>query len=94
MLDGHPTEKELKATLSSAATGLQILMRKSYRHIFSHREWEVQVLEILCSSQNEFEVAAAALFPGIQTITADISEIRTRYSIPTAFRPCIQYLQT
>ena len=93
MLDGHPTEKELKATLSSAATGLQILMRKSYRHIFSHREWEVQVLEILCSSQNGFEVAAAALFPGIQTITADISEIRTRYSIPTAFRPCIQYLQ-
>ena len=83
-----------QATLSSVATGLQILMRKSYRHIFSHREWEVQVLEILCSSQNEFEVAAAALFPGIQTITADISEIRTRYSIPTAFRPCIQYLQT
>ncbi len=92
MLDGHWTEEKLRTALPSAASGLQIRTQKSYRHIFSHREWEIQVMEILCNSRKEFDTAASALFSGIRTMTADVAEIRDRYSIPTAFRPCIQYL--
>ena len=92
MLDGHWSKEKLLASLPSAESGLQIRTQKSYRHIFSHREWEVQVMEILCNNRNVFDASAATLFSGIQTTTADVSEIRTRYSIPTAFRPCLQYL--
>ena len=93
MLDGHRSEAELASVISSPGSGLQIRERKSYRHIFSHREWEMQVMEILCSSRHEFDAAAEILFPRIRTMTAEVSEILNRYSIPTAFRPCVQYLQ-
>ena len=93
MLDGHRSEAELASVISSAGSGLQVRQRKPYRHIFSHREWEMQVMEILCSSRKEFDAATEILFPRIRTMTADASEIFNRYSIPTAFRPCVQYLQ-
>lgn len=93
MLDGHRTEAELASVISSAGSGFQVRERKPYRHIFSHREWEMQVMEILCSSRKEFDAATKILFPRIRTMTADASEIFNRYSIPTAFRPCVQYLQ-
>lgn len=93
MLEGHRPEEEIAGIFRSNNVEMPAMKSlKPYRHIFSHREWDLQGIELICSDMASFGAVRDLLFSDIQTMNADIAEIRDRYSIPTAFRPYAHHL--
>lgn len=93
MSEGHFSKKKTLSLLSEhyiTAQSLRIL--PDYKHIFSHREWDNRMVEVVLSEKAIADICSGKLFSGKALILAESEELRTRYSIPAAFRPCADHV--
>lgn len=93
MLDGFCSREEMESRLrQTGASCADIIALPPYRHIFSHREWNLHPYELICTDRISFDSVCKEWFPEITGICALLSHITDHYSFPAAFRPCIRHL--
>lgn len=83
-LEGHLTEKEVKALFPKA----EVFRLPDGKHIFSHVEWRLWCYEIIAFGRS-------GLPEGIQedAVFFSIQEIKEQISIPSAFDCCKYYME-